>query len=132
MSERSAGPQILIVDDDELLLMLLEHKLHQRGMTVHTATDGLAGLRMASSTLPDLIVLDGMMPTLDGFECLRHLKQDKDTANIPVIMLSARRLEQDVVNGLRLGAEDYLVKPFIPEELILKIQKILKDASRAI
>lgn len=117
---------ILIMDDDELLIALLEHKLGQRGLMILTATDGSKGLETARTAKPDLIVLDGMMPTMDGFEVLRHLKEDPGTQDIPVIMLSARRLEQDVVNGLNLGAADYLVKPFMPEELFLKIQLLLK------
>lgn len=121
------GPcSILIVDDDELLIMLLEHKLGQRGLNVLSATDGQEGLEIAIETLPDLIVLDGMMPVLDGFEVLRRLKEHPDTKDIPVIMLSARRLEQDILNGLNLGAADYLVKPFMPEELFLKIQRFIK------
>jgi DNA-binding response OmpR family regulator len=123
----AVGPcSILIMDDDELLLMLLEHKLGQRGLRVITATDGETGLNAAIETKPDLIVLDGMMPVMDGFEVLRRLKECPDTEDIPVIMLSARRLEQDILNGLNLGAADYLVKPFMPEELFLKIQRFIK------
>ncbi len=127
MSDTPGVCSILIMDDDELLITLLEHKLGQRGLSVHAATDGLEGLESAISNRPDLIVLDGMMPTMDGFEVLRHLKENEDTKDIPVIMLSARRLEHDVLNGLNLGAADYLVKPFMPEELFLKIQRLLKD-----
>lgn len=118
---------ILIMDDDELLLTLLEHKLTLRGLDVQSAADGREGLERAFEVRPDLIVLDGMMPTMDGFEVLRQLKENAETRDIPVIMLSARRLEQDVVNGLSLGAADYLVKPFMPEELFVKIQRLLKD-----
>lgn len=117
---------ILIVDDDELLLMLLEHKLGQRGLHVTTANDGEAGLRTAIETRPDVIVLDGMMPVMDGFDVLRQLKANRNTEDIPVIMLSARRLEQDILKGLNLGAADYLVKPFMPEELFLKIQRFVR------
>lgn len=126
MPQTQDACSVLIMDDDELLIALLEHKLGQRGLRVLAATDGSKGLEVARQDKPDLIVLDGMMPTMDGFEVLRHLKEGPDTADIPVIMLSARRLEQDVVNGLNLGAADYLVKPFMPEELFLKIQRLLK------
>ncbi len=126
MSQTPDDCSVLIMDDDELLIALLEHKLGQRGLKVLAAIDGSKGLEVARLARPDLIVLDGMMPTMDGFEVLRHLKESPDTAEIPVIMLSARRLEQDVVNGLNLGAADYLVKPFMPEELFLKIQRLLK------
>ena len=127
MSQTTDTCSILIMDDDELLIALLEHKLGQRGLRILTATDGSEGLEAARAAKPDLIVLDGMMPTMDGFEVLRHLKEDPGTQDIPVIMLSARRLEHDVVNGLNLGAADYLVKPFMPEELALKIQTLLKQ-----
>ncbi len=118
---------VLIIDDDELLIMLLEHKLGQRGLSVQSASDGQDGLLAAIESKPDLVVLDVMMPTMDGFEVLRRMKEHDDTREIPVIMLSAKRLEGDVVNGLNLGAADYLVKPFMPEELLLKIQRLLRD-----
>lgn len=132
MHDIASACSILIMDDDELLLTLLEHKLGQRGLVVRVATDGQAGLEAAIDSKPDLIVLDGMMPTMDGYEVLRRLKERPDTREIPVIMLSARRLEQDIVNGLSLGAADYLVKPFMPEELFLKIQRHLKNVWPAI
>lgn len=118
---------VLIIDDDELLITLLEHKLGQRGLKVRSAVDGQEGLLAAIDDRPDLVVLDVMMPTMDGFEVLRRMKETAETKDIPVIMLSAKRLEDDVVNGLNLGAADYLVKPFMPEELLLKIQRHLKD-----
>ncbi len=118
---------ILIVDDDDLLITLLEHKLGQRGLIVQSARDGQDGLMAAIESKPDLVVLDVMMPTMDGFEVLRRMKEHAETREIPVIMLSAKRLEDDVVNGLNLGAADYLVKPFMPEELLLKIQRLLRD-----
>ena len=118
---------VLIIDDDDLLIMLLEHKLGQRGLNVTSAGDGYDGLMAAIASKPDVVVLDVMMPTMDGFEVLRRMKEHVETREIPVIMLSAKRLEQDVVNGLNLGAADYLVKPFMPEELLLKIQRLLRD-----
>ena len=118
---------VLIIDDDELLIMLLEHKLGQRGLSVQSANDGQDGLLAAIESKPDLVVLDVMMPTMDGFEVLRRMKEHANTREIPVIMLSAKRLEHDVVNGLNLGAADYLVKPFMPEELLLKIQRLRRD-----
>ncbi len=125
MSDKTSS--ILIIDDDELLVTLLEHKLGQRGLSVKSANDGQDGLMAAIEGQPDLVVLDVMMPTMDGFEVLRRMKEHERTRDIPVIMLSAKRLEDDVVNGLNLGAADYLVKPFMPEELLVKIQRLLRE-----
>ena len=116
---------ILIVDDDELLVTFMVHKLRGRGFEVVSAADGAQGLRLANERKPNLIVLDAMMPELDGFEVLRRLKEAPETSEIPVLMLTARKQERDVVTGLSLGASDYLVKPFMPEELLMRIQKLL-------
>ena len=123
-------PKILVVDDDELLRDLLEFKLRSRGYEVELAEDGEAALAAASAAPPDLIVLDGMMPGLDGFQVLQRLADSGETREVPVIMLTARRQEQDVVAGLSLGAHDYLVKPFLPDELVLRIQRILNSRKR--
>jgi len=125
-----AKPKILVVDDDELLRDLLEFKLRSRGYEVELAEDGEAALEVASASPPDLIVLDGMMPGLDGFQVLQRLSDSGVTCDVPVIMLTARRQEQDVVAGLSLGAPDYLVKPFLPDELVLRIQRILRSRQR--
>jgi len=119
---------ILVVDDDPLIRTLIEHKLRQRGFEVTSAESGEEGLRQAAAKRPDLIVLDAMMPELDGFEVLRRLKQDAGTAGIPVIMLTARKQERDIVAALSSGARDYLVKPFMPEELIMRIRNLLPIA----
>ena len=116
---------ILVVDDDPLIRTLVEHKLRQRGFEVVSAESGEAGLKQVAAKPPDLIVLDAMMPELDGFEVLRRLKQDTATAAIPVIMLTARKQESDIVSALSSGARDYLVKPFMPEELIMRIRNLL-------
>ncbi len=117
--------RILVVDDDELLVDLLRFTLEAHGHELLTAGDGEEGLEIAAREPLDLIVLDGMLPGLDGLEVLKRLRASPTTAGIPVIMLSARKQERDVVGGLSLGAEDYLVKPFIPEELAVRITKTL-------
>ena len=122
---------VLVVDDDEMLVELIEFKLSQKGASVITSGDGEEGLSIAKEQKPDLIVLDGMMPGMDGIEVLRLLKENPDTKNIPVIMLSARSQSRDVVGGLNLGAAEYIAKPFMPEELILKIRRLLGDKCKA-
>lgn len=117
---------VLIADDDELLVQLLEHKLRQQGYQVTSVGDGEAALDKAAAIKPDLIVLDGMMPGLDGFEVLRRLKENVETRHIPVVMLTARRMERDIVAGLDLGAEEYIVKPFLPAELITRVNRQIR------
>jgi DNA-binding response OmpR family regulator len=116
---------ILLVDDDPLLRTLVEHKLRLRGFQVISAESGEEGLRQASAKRPDLIVLDAMLPELGGFEVLQRLKEDAATQAIPVIMLTARKQETDVISALSKGARDYLVKPFSPEELVVRIRNLL-------
>jgi two-component system, OmpR family, alkaline phosphatase synthesis response regulator PhoP len=116
---------ILLVDDDPLLRTLVEHKLRLRGFEVISAESGEEGLKQASIKRPDLIVLDAMLPELDGFEVLQRLKEDEVTQAIPVIMLTARKQETDIVSALSKGARDYLVKPFLPEELVMRIRNLL-------
>jgi two-component system, OmpR family, alkaline phosphatase synthesis response regulator PhoP len=125
------GVRVLVVDDDYLLRRLLRHRLEARGFEVDEAEDGGQALAWLEGgpPLPDVLVLDAMMPSVDGFEVLRRLRADPVTARLPVVMLTARREEADVVSGLRLGADDYLVKPFMPEELVLRIRRLV-DARR--
>ncbi|HEV8026387.1 MAG TPA: response regulator [Stellaceae bacterium] len=116
---------ILLVDDDPLLRTLVEHKLRLRGFEVISAESGEEGLKQASARRPDVIVLDAMLPELDGFEVLQRLQEDAATQSIPVIMLTARKQETDIVSALSKGARDYLVKPFLPEELVMRIRNLL-------
>jgi DNA-binding response OmpR family regulator len=119
---------ILVIDDDSLLLALVEHKLTGRGYRVVTAEDGETGLARAAELRPDLIVLDAMMPGMDGFEVLKHLRSLPETTGIPTVMLTARKQERDILAGLSGGARDYLIKPFLPDELAMRIQLILGSA----
>ena len=119
--------KILVADDDRLLRGLLEHKLAVAGFEVDIAEDGGAALELARTMKYDLMVLDAMMPVMDGFEVLRRLKNDPDTASLLVVMLTARRGEHDVLDALERGAAEYLTKPFIPDELVLRIRKRIKD-----
>lgn len=117
--------RILICDDDPLLIELMSFRLRAKGFEVITATDGEEALAKLASERPSLIVLDAMMPRLDGFEVLSRMKSDRAVSDIPVIMLTARKGEKDIVSALERGADDYLVKPFIPEELLARLSKLL-------
>jgi DNA-binding response OmpR family regulator len=116
---------VLVIDDDALVCMLVEHKLSARGYRVITAQDGAAGLERARQDVPDLIILDMMMPILDGRQVLQQIHADETLRSVPVIMLTARRGEGDVVDALGLGAADYINKPFSPEELAARVMRLL-------
>jgi DNA-binding response OmpR family regulator len=121
----AAAPLVLVADDDNITRSIVEMKLKSRGYRIVTAVDGDQALRLIESERPGLAVLDAMMPGVDGFEVLRRLKSDSNLAAMPVVMLTARKLEQDIVRALETGAADYLVKPFIPEELASRIARLL-------
>ena len=118
-------PRILVVDDEPEAVELVEFNLKQAGYAVTTAGDGAEALKKARAQTPDLIVLDVMLPEMDGFEICKMLRLDPATAQVPIIMLTAKAAEIDRVLGLELGADDYLTKPFSPRELLLRIKKIL-------
>lgn len=122
--------RILIADDDPLLRALLVHRLSADGYEILTAEDGSQALATIRDQHPDLIVLDALMPVMDGFEVLRRLKSG-DVTDAPVIMLTALKREQDIVGALQLGAADYLVKPFIPDELGQRIRRLLQSSDPA-
>jgi len=121
-----ARGRILIIEDDRDIVELLKFNLEEEGYELFAAFDGNAGVVSAGRYLPDLIILDIMMPVLDGWEVCRTLKEDKSTAHIPIIILSARSQEMDKVVGLELGADDYVTKPFSPRELIARVRAILR------
>ncbi len=121
-------PIILLAEDEPQTAQLIEFKLRQAGFTIVHATDGEKALALAGTVKPVLVILDGLMPVYDGFEVLRRLKEDAHTRHIPVIMLTARARDKDVVTGLELGAADYMVKPFSPSELVARVRKVLGPA----
>jgi len=121
-------PKILIVDDEPDALEVLGFKLRESGYVPLFAKDGARALMIARDEHPALIVLDLMLPEVDGLEVCKILRRDTSTASIPVIMLTARAAEMDRVLGLELGADDYVTKPFSPRELVLRIKKLLGRA----
>jgi two-component system phosphate regulon response regulator PhoB len=117
--------KILVVDDEPEAVELVEFNLKQAGFEVLTAADGADALKKAHSALPSLVVLDLMLPEIDGLEVCKMLRRDPATATIPIVMVTARAAEIDRVLGLELGADDYITKPFSPRELVLRIKRIL-------
>ena len=123
---------ILVVEDEEDIADLVAFNLRRNEFQVELAHDGIQGLAKAKGIKPDLIVLDVMMPGLDGFRVFKELRIDKSTRTIPVIMLTARGQTEDRIQGLELGAEDYVTKPFSPKELVLRIKNLLKRSTRKV
>jgi DNA-binding response OmpR family regulator len=118
-------PLVLAADDDEDILDLVAFRLERSGYTVIVARDGEEALELAATELPDLAVLDVMMPKVDGFEVTRRLRADEATSRMPIILLTARSQDADVQQGFEAGADDYLRKPFSPDELRARVQAIL-------
>lgn len=122
--EEDMSKTILVVDDEKSIVTLLQYNLKQAGFSVLTAQDGEEGLQLAVDEKPDLVVLDLMLPKLDGLEVCKQLRQLK--VNIPILMLTAKDDEFDKVLGLELGADDYLTKPFSPREVVARVKAILR------
>ena len=126
MTESTNGaPLILVADDDEVIIGLVVYRLEHSGYRVITAGDGEEALRLALAERPALAVIDVMMPKLDGFEVTRRIRDNDETKDMPVIMLTARVQEADVERGFAAGADDYLKKPFSPQELRSRVQALL-------
>ncbi len=117
---------ILIVDDEADILELIRYNLKSEGYFIWSAVTGEAAVKIAREQVPDLIVLDLMLPGIDGMEVTRILKNDDRTKDIPIVMLTAKGDESDIVAGLELGANDYISKPFSPRELVARIRAILR------
>ncbi|WP_462187434.1 response regulator, partial [Frankia sp. CcWB2] len=120
--------RVLIVDDDALVSEVVDRYLRNAGSDVDRTADGPTALRVAETTPPDLVVLDLMLPGLDGIEVFRRLRAHRP---VPVIMMTARADESDRITGLEIGADDYVTKPFSPRELTLRVQSVLRRANEA-
>jgi two-component system alkaline phosphatase synthesis response regulator PhoP len=125
-----AKKHILVVEDEEDILELITYNLTQEGFEVTTATDGEKALQQIAQRKPNLILLDLMLPGVNGLEICRLLKQKPDTAALPIIMVTAKGAESDVVVGLELGADDYLAKPFSMKVLFARIRAVLRRRER--
>lgn len=117
---------ILIVEDEKDIVKMLEYNLKKEGFKTLSVRNGEAALDSARSSHPDMVILDLMLPGIDGLEVCKTIKRDSKTASIPVIMLTAKSQESDKVVGLELGADDYMTKPFSPRELIARIKAVLR------
>lgn len=132
MAPNSPGvPRVLVVEDEPDIAALIAYQLTREGFRVETAGTGPEALQAISRDIPDLVVLDRMLPGLSGDEVLLRLKEEAATSNIPVLVLTAKREQEDRIRGLELGADDYLTKPFSPRELVLRVQAILRRVQEA-
>jgi len=120
--------RILVVDDEKDILELVRYSLDRNGYQIEMAISGEGALAKTRRKIPDLIILDLMLPGIDGLEVCRRLKSDGKTERVPIIMLTAKSEEADVVTGLELGAEDYVTKPFSPRVLIARVRRLLRRA----
>ncbi|MGB1540277.1 MAG: phosphate regulon transcriptional regulator PhoB [Rickettsiales bacterium] len=123
---KSKAVSVLVVEDEEAIMTLLKYNLEKEGFKVATAMDGEEALAQVKSSNPDIIVLDWMLPSMTGVEVCKSLRRNPNTKNIPIIMLSARGEEDDRIQGLDSGADDYLTKPFSPSELIARIRAVFR------
>jgi two-component system, OmpR family, alkaline phosphatase synthesis response regulator PhoP len=126
-----AREKILVVEDEEDILELIKYNLTKDGYQVSTATSGEDALETARRVIPNIILLDIMLPGMDGLETCRMLKREPITEKIPIVMLTAKGEESDIVTGLELGADDYITKPFSPKVVIARIRNLLRRNSRA-
>lgn len=124
------GQRVLVVDDEPDIVAVIAYNLAKAGCRVSTAANGPQALHAVTAEHPALVVLDLMLPGMSGFEILEHLRARVETHDIPVLLLTARRDEPDRIRGLSLGADDYLTKPFSPQELVLRIGAVLRRVQR--
>lgn len=121
---------ILVIEDEEDILAVVHYNLSREGYRVSCAANGEVGLQTARAQLPDLILLDLMLPGMDGLSVCRELKRDATTKGVPVVMLTAKGEEADIVAGLEIGADDYLAKPFSPKVLVARLRAVLRRHER--
>jgi len=125
-----SAPRILVADDDNTIRRFIATLLSDRGYEIHEAADGEQAFKTAGQVRPDLMLLDLIMPFRDGFDVLHDLKHAPETQDIPIIIMSVKDREEEIVKGFNLGAEDYVVKPFNSLELVARVKKILDREGR--
>jgi len=129
MASNMTGKSIVLIEDEPDIQEIISYNLKREGYQVDTSLNGEQGLILIQQKKPDLILLDLMLPGIDGLEVCRHIRAETQTQNIPIIMISAKGDESDVVLGLGLGADDYIGKPFSPKELIARVQAIIRRSN---
>jgi two-component system, OmpR family, phosphate regulon response regulator PhoB len=129
--ERDLAAQVLVVEDERDIAALVAYHLTREGFRVRTAADGSSALESVTAERPDIIVLDLMLPGVTGFDVIGELRRRSETQDVPIIILTARRDEADRIRGLELGADDYVTKPFSPQELVLRVGAVLRRARAA-
>ena len=129
--EATAGKKILVVEDEQDIAQLVQHYLQKEGFRSVTAMSGVEALKQVKEEKPDLIVLDLMLPEMDGLDVCKRVRSAPDTAMIPIIMLTAKAEESDTIVGLELGADDYVTKPFSPKALVARVKALLRRIDRA-
>lgn len=122
--------RIIVIEDEERIVTMIATSLGKEGFSVKSAHNGVLGLRMVKDEVPDLVILDLMLPGLDGFEVCKNIRMDPRTASIPIIILTAKAEEYDRILGLELGADDYITKPFSPRELLARVRAVLRRSNR--
>lgn len=127
-----SAPKLLLVEDDTALAELLEYRFENEGYDVRVTADGEEAMVLASEDAPDLVILDWMIEGISGIEVCRRLRRNKETAHVPIIMLTAREGEDDRVRGLETGADDYVTKPFSPRELLARVSAVLRRVRPAL
>jgi len=120
------GKKILVIEDDPAISRLVDYSLKHEGYDVTTASNGLEGIRKAHYETPDLVILDVMLPGMDGFEICHQLKSESGTSKLPILMFSAKAQEVDKDTGRKVGADDYLPKPAAPAEIVNRVEKLLQ------
>lgn len=124
--------KILVIEDDPATSRLVDYSLRHEGYQVITCSNGLEGIRKARSESPDLVILDVMLPGLDGFEICHRLKTEPATVHLPILMFSAKAQEIDKETGIRVGADDYLTKPAAPAEIVSRVEKLLAKKNEGV
>ncbi len=127
ISDSSSGKRVFVVEDDVIISRLLQHLFERRGYDVRMAGDGQAALRLIESgEIPALVILDLMLPFMDGFELIDRIRRKPVWADVPVIMLTSKSQEHNIVRALDAGATDYVIKPFQPDELMARVRRFIK------